>query len=197
MNRVELSDRPLKQSHQEMSCRRESTSCSAESSRLNTAYHEAGHAVVLLHYGLTPDSVSIRPAEDYFGIVKHPSPLMFNCSSLRERRSLAKDMIVGCYAGLEAERMVNPQAPDFHGDGDEQNVFDLCRSYGVVPRGCGFIGDEVHRTYLEGLRRRARRLVRRLRPTINALAQTLLEKETLSGVEAEGIFKSFTSTIVT
>ncbi len=154
---------------------------------LATAYHEAGHVVVAAYFGLPTTDVTIVPSGDAFGMATHPSPLMLDLGSegtAAARRSAARDMIVASYAGLAAQRLVDTQAPDFHGHGDEEGAMDLSRTYAVLPRSGCFVGDEVHEAYLARLRGEAERLVRRLRTAIQALARALLSRKTIPGDEA-------------
>ena len=159
----------------------------APPSRLATAYHEAGHVVVATYFGLPTTKVTIDPTDDAFGEWVHPSPFMLDLGRRRvgpARRQAARQMIIASYAGLAAERMIDPQAPDFRGEADNEGAMDLSREYRVFPRNRCFVGDDTHQKYLGRLRREARRLVRKLRPAIEVLAQELLRRETIPGDEA-------------
>ena len=159
---------------------------------LATAYHEAGHVVVAAHFGLPITDVTIVPSGDALGKATHPSPLMLDLEgTAAARRRAAREMIVAAYAGLAAQRLVEPQAPDFHGSADEENAMCLSQKYAVLPRNCGFVGDEAHEAYLEKLRGEAKRLVRRLRMAIDALARELLGRKTIPGGEAVSIADRF------
>lgn len=162
--------------------------------RRATAYHEAGHAVVFHYFGMISDEVSIVPGDDFVGTHTHAPPIMFEATT-RERRSLARGMIVSCYAGLAAQRLVGSDAPDWCADSDEENAFYLSREYQVFPRTISYVGDEFHDRYLDRLRGEARRLVQRLRPYIAKLAEALLKskKGKLSGKQVAKLLEGMPS----
>lgn len=146
----------------------------AASRRRGTAYHEAGHYAVLEHFGLPVSSITIEPARDYLGAVEHPTPYMIDMPpTRRERRAVARQMIVTAYAGLEAERLVDPNADPRQSEADDENAFWLSREFGVFPSSVSYVGDDTHLAYLRRLRGDARRLVRRLRPEIDRIAARL------------------------
>lgn len=151
--------------------------------KIATAYHEAGHAVVALAHGLTGFEVTIVPGEDSLGHYLHPGVLGYEIHGNRERRSLARDCILVSYAGMHAQRLVDPDADGSHGVGDESNAFDLSRDFEVLPRSLSRVGDEQHWRYLDRLKKEAGRVVQQNRAPIKALAEALLEKKTLSGEE--------------
>jgi hypothetical protein len=162
-----------------------------------TAYHEAGHAVANVALGLAINKVSIIPGEDhhgldYTGICVSPGVLDYHYPSagvVREQRAVARAHIVACYAGMAAQRLVDPHRPDEHAAGDEENAMELSRLFGVFPRGCSRVGDEAHLRYLDKLRAEARRLVRKHWRAVAELAEELLQCEVLSGPEAEKIIR--------
>ena len=154
-----------------------------------TAYHEAGHAVVMLAFGLEINEVTISPdaERDSNGHISHPPPLGYTTSSMRDQRSLVRAMILSSYAGMEAERMVDPDAPDYHGAGDTETAFSLSRMYGVLPRRMEYVGDDAHWRFLDRLKSESRYLVRSLRGPIGRLADELLSKATLTGPEVDAL----------
>lgn len=153
----------------------------------DTAYHEAGHVIAHFVQGLTIDNVSIVAADDYFGICYSPPPMLYETTGARERRQVARASIVASYAGYEAEQMLNPNAPDYHGRDDYENAFELSREFGVLPRRCSFVGDEFHMAYLRRLQGEARSLVRKNWDKVQAIAQALIKNNSLSREEAESI----------
>lgn len=155
-----------------------------------TAYHEAGHAVITVALGLTINKVSIVPGEGYSGVCREPGVLGYESSSRRDRRSIARAAIVGSYAGMHAQRLVDPGAPDFHGEGDEADAFELSRMFEVFPRKIGWVGDEQHLAFLDRLRVEARRLVRKHRHAIDKLAELLLQRQELERAEAVQLIES-------
>ena len=157
-----------------------------------TAYHEAGHAVAEVVQGLSVSSASIvaDADDDSLGRCYSPPVLGYEFNSAREQRQVARASIVGCYAGVEAQRLVDPAPADFHGQADDEQAFAVSREYAVLPRSCEFVGDDAHMAYLERLRREARRLVRKHRRAVEAVAEALLQHETLDGVDIEAIVES-------
>jgi ATP-dependent Zn protease len=155
-----------------------------------TAYHEAGHAVITIAQGLTIDTVSIIPGGYFNGRCIQPTVYGYDRSNKREDRSIARALIISTYAGMHAQRLVDPDAPSFHGDKDESDAFDLSREHGVFPRYMDFVGDECHRAYLDKLRLEARRLVNRYCKSIEKLAELLLQRKTLERPEVEQLIES-------
>jgi ATP-dependent Zn protease len=151
-----------------------------------TAYHEAGHAVAAIAFDYLVESniLTIEPNGDALGSVAHPPPLMQGCQTKRELRTVVDQMCIGSYEGLAAERLFDPSAPDFDGEDDEIQAWNLPRNNGIAPRGCQFVGDDVYGRYLERLKRKAEAFVEAQRPAIEALAAALLKKKTMTGAEA-------------
>lgn len=144
-----------------------------------TAHHEAGHAVAMIVQDLGFDSVTIMPEGTSLGSILHPNVLMYDIPSNRNaQRALTRQLIIACYAGIPAQSLVDPSPEEFHGDGDEQNAFELSREWGVVPKRCS-VGDDAHIGHLEKLRGEAKRLVRRHETVIHALTAVLLKEKTM------------------
>lgn len=158
-----------------------------------TAYHEAGHAVVSLALGLAIDHVSILAGKGYTGSCTGPSVLGYEAANQREQRSIARALILSCYAGMHAQRLVDPDAPEEQGFDDDADAFNLSQNCAVLPRSCQTVGDEQHIAYLDRLRQEARRLVRRHRRAIGVLAQALLRRNELNAAEAKAIVQPFLS----
>ena len=158
-----------------------------------TAHHEAGHAVVHLHFGLPFYNVTIVPAEDgALGRMLHPIPSEIHVGERcmkRERRKTARQMILGCYAGLYAERLTLKGVPDSHATTDFAGALQLSMTYEVFPRNMDSVGDELHMKYLRKLRRESKRLVRELSLPIQLFAQRLLRRKTITGDEAEVVMR--------
>jgi hypothetical protein len=100
---------------------------------------------------------------------------------------VARQLILMAYAGMAAERLVDPDAPDCHGASDERNAFQLSRTYRVQPRHLSFVGDAQHWEFLGRLQNKARGLVLRLRAPIARLADELLSRTTLTWLEVEAV----------
>jgi hypothetical protein len=152
-----------------------------------TALHEAGHAVVHLYFGLPIIRVTIDPDGDVLGSMAHHSPMMIDVPSGRGRRQIARQMILGCFAGLHAQRLVDTHAPECHGSEDVHNAWTLSRDYGVLPRWCDYIGDDAHADFMNRLQMESRRLVQRLRVPIEILAEHLLLSRTMIAEEVESV----------
>ena len=153
---------------------------------LATAYHEAGHAAVLLHFEIPFSSVSVVASGDADGRIRHPSPMMIG-ESRRARQTAARQLILVAYAGMQAQRLVDSAAQDFHGAYDDENALWLSKEYCAM-RGCSWVGDPFHIAYLERLRKEAGRLVRGLRWRIDTIARTLMVHETLTGDQVRALF---------
>lgn len=154
----------------------------------NTAYHEAGHAAVSAYFELGPNSVTIQRGDDTLGSSTDPGIAMFDYDSRSTRSQTIRQMIMVCYAGLLAEMLFDPNAQAELSQGDETLAWNLLSDVSV--RHCSYVGDEVYVAALERLRRKAQKLVRSLWPEIEALAQALLTRKTLSKEEVEGIVHS-------
>jgi hypothetical protein len=141
---------------------------------------------VAVHLKIQVTRISIVPGADgSLGHVALP-PMLWLCSGLsaKERRTLARDVILQTCGGMPAQRLVDPAPLDWQGSHDDESAFELSREYGVFPRGCEFIGDDAHLAHLAKLRRESARLVRRLEPTIREFARVLLDHRELNGATA-------------
>jgi ATP-dependent Zn protease len=152
-----------------------------------TAYHEAGHAVAAIAQGLTIHKVSIVPGVGYYGVCFSLSVLHYVFRSQKERREIAEGIIIGCYAGLPAQQLVDPNPKKYHGRQDEDNAYDVSRRWEVLPRNCRQVNDDAHKKYLDRLRNKARQLVNEQRNAIAALAEELLQNQELDSAAAEAI----------
>ena len=155
--------------------------------KLGTCWHEAGHAVAALAQGLHVITVSVMAEQDWNGSCVQPSLLMYDA---RGRKQLARCCIISTYAGIEAERLNDPNASEELSQSDFDHAFEMSREYGVLPRGCGYVGDDVHHAFLDRLRGEARRLVRRHRDEIRRLALALSKRRTLTGEQAKAVVQS-------
>jgi ATP-dependent Zn protease len=163
--------------------------------RTSTAYHEAGHAVADLMLGFEFDSATIVPNAEArsLGAVMGPHAVFgYHGSGRRERARRVRDAIVAFYAGLAAEHVCCGVAFSFEDDaehgawGDHHKAWDLLRQHGDAPR-CRVVGDEAFCEELERLQRKAVQLVRRHRAAVDAVAQALLARNTMSGEEVRQI----------
>lgn len=139
------------------------------------AFHQAGHAVVALYFDLSFSKVTIAGVETLW--------IDFPIDTPAERRLHARQRILVCYAGLEAARLVRPDAAEDCGEGDRLVAMALAREYALFPR--RLRGHDGRQEFLERLRGEARRLVQHLREPIRVLANKLLRRQTIFGCEAE------------
>lgn len=155
-----------------------------------TAYHEAGHAIVLTFKEFPVERVSIVPADHFHGVCVHPSVYAFSVNTARERRQLVRDGMIAAYAGLPAARLVCPTVPDWTAEQDLDDAMQLSIDHNVLPRSCVYMGDKAHLKYLARLQREARQLVHRFQLAIKLFAEQLLERHDLSGPELAQLLKS-------
>ena len=165
----------------------------------HTAYHEAGHALIHLHYGNVPDYMSVVARENFNGYVKpekvgeHPSKeklLQIICMSLGGRA-----------AEQEAGYGLTPGA-----SGDLQQATDLAKQmvclYGMYEQevGLAVISEEellhfekarlvINRILSEQLQQ-ARQIIRNEREMLDTLVQKVLssKKKYLTKKELEEIY---------
>jgi hypothetical protein len=149
------------------------------------ACHEAGHAVVTIALGLTITRVSIVQGEKHYGLCSGPSVLDYPAENRREQRSIVRDHIRSLFAGMHAEWLIDPDAPEFHGESDERHAFELSLKYEVYPRDCGRVGDDRHWAYLDRLSKESRRLVKKHWRAIEQFALVLLQRQEVGGAEAK------------
>ena len=153
----------------------------------DTAYHEAGHAVAILARGLSVELVTIIPGEGFNGVCYHPSVYGYYTASKTVQRQIARDIIVVCYAGLPAARLLDPKASESGARQDEIDAFNLSREFQVFPKRISCVDDDNHNAYLNKLKKEAERLVKRNQRAIGALAEELLKKKTMNQQQAEKV----------
>ncbi len=155
----------------------------------NTAIHEAGHVVALYHLGLSMIRATIVPSEedDYWGLVIHPNYGGYEYRNKRQKAAIIRDLIVVCYAGPEAERLIAPQCDQAGWEHDEDNAWDFLRE--IPPRNCRHVGDVTFWSALDRLRRRARRLVLEHWSDVKRVAEALEAEKTLTGDQLWALLK--------
>ena len=158
------------------------------------AYHEAGHVVADVCQGLHVVGVTIVPNSTSLAHVSTPGILGYNTQGDKTvRRSLGRAQIVALYAGAAAVRVHDPDEPWVGREKDDKEAFELSRKYNVLPRNMAYVGDASHWEYLGKLERKAEKLVRSNWLAVEALAQALLERNTLTGEEATEIVRPHVS----
>jgi cell division protease FtsH len=150
--------------------------------KLETAVHEAGHAVIARVLGIPAGEVTIRPTQDHS--LGHS---VFNDPRFDWRRgdgskaSAANAFVVALFAGAEAERILLES--QVVGDGVDQERATACLAWAGAVRGASFVGDEYFDRHETKLRKKSVELVLKYRPQIKLLADALMERETLTGEE--------------
>jgi len=147
---------------------------------MNTAYHEAAHAVADFHFGVAIKEVSIIPDEDSLGHVKSgklPKGMEFG----NVPRSRIEKEIICLLVGPAMDELLGDD--DVRGQGDYQSAVKL--AFYVTG------SNEEAEAYLNWLWIRAKNFVRcpPHRVCIEALAQVLLKERRLSGRKARQIIR--------
>ena len=141
------------------------------------AYHEAGHAVVNLVIGYKVTKATIRPRYSLLGRVNFDGRV----SDDKVDEAIAK--IKSNLAGPLAEQLINPEQFDnliLNGSrGDWQRVRRAAQ--------------QIANGMIDRLIRDTHALVQEHRSAIERIAAALLEHETLTGKEIEGLFDEVVS----
>jgi ATP-dependent Zn protease len=147
-----------------------------------TAYHEAGHVVIALHFGMPLRWVSIEPAGECMGhTLIHPERPAGTPRELREEIVFS---LVGYQAEIEFDPSVDME--DGYIGADESDALEAVSWY-PVRRARGEDKDEAYDRYLERFRGETLRLVRQLWPAIQMVACELLKHETVTGDEVKAL----------
>jgi hypothetical protein len=159
--------------------------------RLETAYHEAGHAVAALDLGIGFTEVSVVATAEHLGqLVLKETLQRSHVSYITPARLdfLERHMVVGL-AGAEGARLLSG---DYDHDGAEQdhrNVFTLIHHI-LVARDGAITSDSRDRRkrdarrYFDDLQSRARELIQARRLRVIALASTLMNQQTIQERDA-------------
>jgi len=169
---------------------------SATSDREATAIHEAGHAVMHIVLTLGLKTVTVVPdfVEMSAGAATHGGEWGQAAEDFDESdddtailRSAAEDAFwlrhaIACYAGAEAVRQLRP---DRDANAGAESDFDAATD------AINQITDDADSIalYFALAKRRCVLLVKHYAPAIEALATTLLKKSSLSGDEAQDVFR--------
>lgn len=124
-----------------------------------TAMHEAGHAVAAVRYGLLLSEVTIKRIEHEHGATLG--------HATTEESTDPDEEVVGLYCGLAAERLADPSASEEGGAWDDYEKADA-----LLPS-CSHTKAELEASAAE--------FVQRERAAVDALADALIERETISG----------------
>jgi ATP-dependent Zn protease len=142
----------------------------------HTAYHEAGHAVIAIRLGYEVKKASIVRRQGVLGRV-----------TTRNRTSSPDDIRFDL-AGQLAEALVNPndEQVQIGAHSDWRNTRRSVSEFIAL----GFIGDEEGSTLIDELLHETRALVHRDRDVIGRVADALLERKTLTGLEIKQIMEA-------
>lgn len=144
-------------------------------SKVETAYHEAGHAVVAYYMGLAIESVSIVEDEESRGRVHSPLPEGFQPDEQREGNiEVLESHLAVCLAGATAQELFTGEFVELEGN-------DL---YGAT-RLMGSLGD----TASDEAEQRAKDILRTEWTTVEALAARLLEQGELNSEQAVAVIE--------
>jgi len=146
------------------------------------AFHEAGHAVIAVHLGLTIGPVTIvpvkgpGPGEGSRGSAVVINPLLSWRRGDGRRRPLMEAYVVALFAGCAAEGVLHGEEQEV--DGADAEMAWECLEM-VPPRGCVSRRDGVFKQYMRKLKRRSDRLVEDHFAEIRKIAELLIERKTL------------------
>lgn len=150
-------------------------------SKPETAYHEAGHAVVAHAQGLGFESVSIVEDEDSLGRCHVTLPEGFQPDERREGSvEILEAHLAVCLAGALAQEL-------FTGESVELAANDLSGALKLV----GSLGasSEQMNARIEEAEQRARGILHRGWPAVEALAARLLEQEELDSERTAAVIR--------
>ena len=150
-----------------------------------TAFHEAGHAAAMLHFGYRAQKASIVGTEDYLGVVRHcAKELEFDADSDRSPDTVNKieELAQICFSGPIAQRKKFPKSQwRIAGDLDFTQAAHLL-SY------LSWSDAKADKLHMDLIWRRTELLVDLLWPTIEALAESLLVSKTLDDNDLREIY---------
>jgi hypothetical protein len=139
------------------------------------------------------EKLTINPGEieGCLGRTTHRSPMWYDFSGSIAigRKKVARQLIIVCYAGFEAQLRFNPSALHEYSEIDYKDAFELSRDFKVLPRKRGCANDDPHAS-MRHLRDEAKRLVKREWSTITAVALRLLQRRTLQESDVKEIWVS-------
>jgi len=138
-----------------------------------TAFHEAGHAVAVVKYGLRLKDIDVVGNGITNGQL-HVDGLRVDLGTPQEAAQ-AERWIVIFLAGMTAQRKYNPSSSVFHGSSDLQYVINLLHRLNRL--------DDDMKFYNE-MQRRTEDFVETHWPIIERLAKLLIERRSLTGQEA-------------
>ena len=151
------------------------------------AHHEAGHAVVAVALGLKINFAEMRERETPLGMVVAEVNVADYWNSKvfgqRERFEFAKRGITMLFAGAEAQRLMDDYLfVTLNAINDLLVAGDLIPTAKIFPdgrpkyiRGCNYFGDIAYWSWLNNRQKDARRIVRREKAAIEAVAHKFMQ----------------------
>ena len=155
------------------------------SKRLRAAYHEAGHAVIGVKYGLRFKHASIAPQSDSLGRVlfeRFGSRFRPDIMITLRGAEIIEAHAVCSYAGAAAAGLLSGKDFDWTGADEDRSSAQNLLSY--VEEESDALG-----AYLALMRYRARNMVRARKTAVSKVANKLIEKETLTFSEIRDLLQ--------
>ena len=149
----------------------------AERDLLATAYHEAGHAVIAFHEGISLTSASIIKSDGWDGMVHYENP--FGRSNFETTRSDANRLKAERYAratlaGYFAQRKFDRRTVrSWHAHSDRHKAADIMEY---------FVASDLElNAWLRLLEIQAKQILEIRWPDVRALAMQLMERKKMNG----------------
>jgi ATP-dependent Zn protease len=161
---------------------------------IQTAVHEAAHAVIAHALGLATKSLALTHHEadqtGVLGTAEGPRPdFGYDHASLQSRQRAMRDECVAACAGLAAEHVffgVPLTTENENAQGDFRNIFDLESDGMRIPgKRRGYVGDDATWLFIERSLKKATSLVRSERERIRRVADELLKRGRLEMSELQ------------
>lgn len=147
------------------------------------AYHEAGHAVMMHHFGIEIDQISIDPNVDKLAVVK-PKPSGINSmgADKDEFMALLKECVIPSLGGLASEFIHDGEhKTKYVGSGDDlKKTQELLRALNIV---------WSYQYIIEWLFNDAVELLKDKWGAVEALSWALIQKRTIVGELATKIIE--------
>jgi len=150
------------------------------------AYHEAGHAVAAIVQGLPNEGITIKQEGDSLGVCFRPSIHLFEKTNMRVFKKIVRQYMIGSYAGYQAERYIDPNTDEGPSEDDYGNAESLAREFGLSPS-FTYYDNEAYQRYFKRIKNEAAKLIRQNISKVIAVADAVLEAETLTGEQVEKI----------
>jgi ATP-dependent Zn protease len=170
--------------------------------KLDVAYHEAGHAVVAIIYGLKIKNVSLKNTNEYHGITSL-EPFERQGTLEHANREIRLNLAGFVGEGLFSDNTIKINPPNhpelLDSIGVVRNLLDSNESFRRLANGLSvsspsaltMIKDPTIRVYINYILDSCFEKLIPLKPVIKLIAEELYKKEELSGDEVSSHFNSF------